>query len=123
MPPQEPVIGLAVGETRWRGMTPSLCQPRTLRQPLLVQPDFLEPQAVVLAVVVRGVVPDIGLPAIGARTPPKTFLFFYRAAAGQAQCCANAALPSADGSLTLPFNLAWWWPTMPANKSHGRKLS
>src|SRR5712664_2503228 len=51
-----------------------------------------------------------------ARTPPKTFLFFYRAAAGQAQCCANAVLPSADGSLTLPFNLAWWWQTTPANK-------
>src|SRR5712672_1618692 len=25
-------------------------------------------------------------------------------------------LPSADGSLTLPFNLAWWWQTTPANK-------
>src|SRR6202035_5745719 len=31
---------------------------------LLIQPDILEPQAVVLAVVVRGVTPDIGLPAI-----------------------------------------------------------
>src|SRR5882762_8664254 len=90
--------------------------PRSGGQRLFIQPDFLEPQAVALAVVVRGVVPDIGLPAIGARTPPKTFLLFYRAAAGQAQCCANAALPSADGSLTLPFNLAWWWQATPANK-------
>src|SRR5712664_4832183 len=39
--------------------------PRSSGQRLLIQPDFLEPQAVVLAVVVRGVIPDIGLPAIG----------------------------------------------------------
>src|SRR5882672_1685099 len=39
--------------------------PRASHPPLLIKPDFLEPQAVVLAVVVRGVIPDIGLPAIG----------------------------------------------------------
>src|SRR6185295_4227536 len=37
------------------------------RNRLLIQPYFLEPQVVVLAVIVRLEIPDIGLPAIACR--------------------------------------------------------